>query len=63
MFRKSCKEKTDDDLPRYGKTWRSVPNIPATQTVAEGRRETFVYQEIILQNTDGDEAKEVNQVD
>lgn len=30
--RTSCTNKSDDELPRYGKKWAFTPNIPATQS-------------------------------
>lgn len=32
-YRVSCAAKTDNELPRYGKKWGYVPNIPATEAV------------------------------
>jgi len=31
VYRIACTDKADEDLPRYGKKWSFIPNIPATQ--------------------------------
>lgn len=41
-FRNPCTSKTDADLPRYGKKWSYVPNIPAVVGSGDGVTDEFL---------------------
>lgn len=60
-YRNPCTAKTDADLPRYGKKWTYVPNIPAV--VADGKETecflSMVPGEMVTLVTEGDDGEQI----
>ena len=59
--RNPCTAKTDADLPRYGKKWTYVPNIPAvvTQDKSEDSFVSMVPGEMVMVMTEGENGEQI----
>ena len=60
-FRNPCSSKTDADLPRYGKKWTYVPNIPAVVS-EEKDCDSFVSMvpgEVVVVVTEGENGEQI----
>lgn len=60
-LRNPCTAKSDADLPRYGKKWNYVPNIPAVVS-DEKANDSFVSMvpgEMVMVMTEGENGEQI----
>ncbi|XP_076458436.1 uncharacterized protein LOC143292132 [Babylonia areolata] len=60
--RKPCTSKSDADLPRYGKKWTYIPNIPAVVSQDKDGQESFVSVvpgEMVMVVTEGENGEQI----